>query len=125
MRDIIQVAISTWMSACNSSTMVPTGSRNGRCLGWKIFGMIQFARNPSPTKMPTKMRRRQPARKPRELKKILLISPRLRLLGPRFETVTCRSIGRSGLTGILIRKLIVGEIRWDEKVDPRSRMALS
>ena len=74
MRAIIQVAISTWISACNSSTMVPTGSRNGRSLGWKIFGMIQFARNPTPTKMPTKMRRRQPARKPRELRKILLIS---------------------------------------------------
>ena len=74
MRAIIQVAISTWMSASNSSMMVPTGSRNGRSLRWKIFGMIQFARNPSPTKMPTKMSRRHPARKPRELRNSFLIS---------------------------------------------------
>jgi len=33
------------------------------------------------------------------------------VVGPHFETVTGRPIGCSGLTGILIGKLIVGEIR--------------
>src|SRR5579872_2677812 len=37
MRAMIQVAISTWMSDCSSSKMLPTGSRNGRSLGCTYY----------------------------------------------------------------------------------------
>ena len=43
-------------------------------LGMEGLWTIESARKSTPTKMPTKMSRRQPARKPRELKKIFLIA---------------------------------------------------
>jgi hypothetical protein len=60
--------------------------------------------------MPTKIRMRQPARMPRGLKKILLISGqrRLRLLGPRFETVR----GRANRTQRFDRYLNTEVDRW-------------